>query len=142
MISAFFSSSSAAQDFARSGSLFCVSQLSITSSRPSTPPSSFSWSTRMFAAASAGPSNGAMFPLPSNAQPITIGPAGSMPAASPVVAAASVVPAASPSPSSPPQAASASTSTARAATTLSRFTFMSLLLRISGCRTPRTPPLP
>ena len=38
-----------------------------------TPPLALIWPTRTFAAASAGPSNGAMFPLLSNAQPITIG---------------------------------------------------------------------
>ena len=38
-----------------------------------TPPLALIRLTRTFAAASAGPSNGAMFPLLSNAQPITIG---------------------------------------------------------------------
>ena len=40
---------------------------------PSTPPFPFQYPIRIFAAASAGPSNGAIAPLPSNAQPITIG---------------------------------------------------------------------
>src|SRR5256714_12186165 len=40
---------------------------------PLTPPLALIWLTRSFAAASAGPSNGAIAPLPSNAPPITIG---------------------------------------------------------------------
>src|SRR6185312_11791634 len=63
----------AAHDFAFAGLLFCVSQVRITSLRPSTPPFALSWLTRTLAAASAGLSNGAMLPLLSNAQPITIG---------------------------------------------------------------------
>ena len=63
----------AAHDFAFAGLLLFVSQVSIRSGRPMTPPFALIWLTRIFAAASAGPSNGAMFPLLSNAQPITIG---------------------------------------------------------------------
>src|SRR5688572_24440052 len=65
----------AAQDFAFAGLLLFVSHVSILSGRPTTPPLALIWATRIFAAASAGPSNGAMFPLLSNAQPITIGAA-------------------------------------------------------------------
>src|SRR5919106_3291176 len=68
------SSSVVAQTLARDGSLFCVSHVSICSSRPSTPPCWLIWSTRILAAASAGPSNGAICPDASCAQPIVIGP--------------------------------------------------------------------
>jgi hypothetical protein len=61
-----------AQDFARAGLLFCVSQVSILNGRPPTPPLALSLRMWIFAAASAGPSNGAISPLLSNAQPITI----------------------------------------------------------------------
>ena len=70
-----FPSSCAAQDFAFAGLLLFVSQVSILSGRPRTPPRALTLETRIFAAARAGPSNGAMFPLLSNAQPITIGAA-------------------------------------------------------------------
>ena len=65
----------AAHDFALAGLLLFVSQVSILSGRPLTPPLALIWPMRIFAAASAGLSNGAMFPLLSNAQPITIGDA-------------------------------------------------------------------
>ena len=68
-----FPSRLAAHDFALAALLLFVSQVSILSGRPLTPPFAFTWLTRILAAASAGLSNGAMFPLLSNAQPITIG---------------------------------------------------------------------
>ena len=55
----------AAHDLAFAGLLFCVSQVRIRSFLPLTPPRALSWFTRTFAAASAGPSNGAMLPFPS-----------------------------------------------------------------------------
>ena len=64
-----------AHALAIAGLLPCVSHVMISSLRPSTPPLALTWLTRSFAAASAGPSNGAIAPLPSNAQPITIGEA-------------------------------------------------------------------
>src|SRR6478736_5188815 len=68
-------SSLSAQAFATAGLLPCVSQVLICSWRPSTPPFAFQYATRSFAAARAGPSNGAIAPLLSNAQPIVIGDA-------------------------------------------------------------------
>ena len=62
-----------AHALAIAGLLPCVSHVTICSLRPSTPPLALTWLTCSFAAASAGPSNGAMAPLPSNAQPIVIG---------------------------------------------------------------------
>src|SRR5438874_5870310 len=62
-----------AHAFAIVGLLPCVLQVLITSGRPFTPPLASSCATRIFAAASAGPSNGAMAPFASNAQPMTIG---------------------------------------------------------------------
>ena len=59
-----------AHAFATAGLLPCVSQVLICSWRPPTPPFSFHCATRNCAAASAGPSNGAIAPLLSNAQPI------------------------------------------------------------------------
>src|SRR5215210_3408324 len=61
-----------AQVFARAGLLLFVSQVSIRSGRPLTPPFALIALMWMRAAASAGPSNGAMFPLLSNAHPMTI----------------------------------------------------------------------
>ena len=55
----------AAHAFAFAGLLFCVSHVMIRSLRPLTPPRALICWTRTLAAASAGPSNGAMFPLPS-----------------------------------------------------------------------------
>ena len=62
-----------AHDFARAGLLLFVSQVSIRIGLPPTPPFALIWRTWMRAAASAGPSNGAIWPLLSYAQPITIG---------------------------------------------------------------------
>ena len=73
MMSAPLPSRLAAHDFAFAGLLLFVSQVSSLSGRPVTPPLALIWLMRTFAAASAGPSNGAMLPLLSNAQPITIG---------------------------------------------------------------------
>src|SRR4051812_34222866 len=53
--------------------LFWVLQVLIWSFRPLTPPFLLIWAIRIFAAASAGVSNGFILPAPSNAQPITIG---------------------------------------------------------------------
>src|SRR5262245_23653384 len=72
MMSAPAPSRLAAHDFARAGLLLFVSQVRISSCAPPTPPALLIWATRMFAAASAGPSNGAMLPLLSNAQPMVI----------------------------------------------------------------------
>jgi hypothetical protein len=73
MTSAPLPSRLAAHDFALAGLLLFVSQVSILSGRPATPPLALIWPMRTFAAARAGPSKGAMLPLLSNAQPITIG---------------------------------------------------------------------
>src|SRR5438270_281064 len=62
-----------AHAFAIVGLLPCVLHVLITSGRPFTPPFASSCATRIFAAASAGPSKGAMAPFASNAQPMTIG---------------------------------------------------------------------
>src|SRR5215212_7308478 len=78
-------SSLAAHAFAIAALFPCVSHVLSWSLRPVTPPFAFNWLTRSFAAASAGLSNGAIAPLLSNAQPITIGVA-----AGPVVRAAAV----------------------------------------------------
>src|SRR3954470_5703105 len=75
MMSAPWPSSFAAHDLATVGLLPCVSQVLISSFRPLTPPFAFTVLTRSCAAASAGPSNGAIAPLLSNAQPIVIGAA-------------------------------------------------------------------
>ena len=69
-------SSFAAHARAIAGLLPCVLHVAIRSRLPLTPPRAFTCLTRIWAAASAGPSNGAIAPLPSNAQPITIVPAG------------------------------------------------------------------
>ena len=55
----------------------CVLHVTICSGRPPTPPFAFTCATRSFAAASAGPSNGAIGPdfEPSYAQPMMIGDA-------------------------------------------------------------------
>ena len=63
-----------AHAFAFAGLLLFVWQVLIWSFRPSTPPFALIDLTWIWAAASAGPSNGAMLPLLSYAQPITIGP--------------------------------------------------------------------
>ena len=65
MMSAPLSIRLAAHDFAFAGLLFWVSQVRIRSLRPLTPPAALIFFTWTFAAARAGPSNGAMFPLPS-----------------------------------------------------------------------------
>src|SRR3954454_1831373 len=91
MTSAPCPSSLAAQAFAIDALLPCVSHVFSCSWRPVTPPLAFSWLTRSFAAASAGLSNGAIAPLLSNAQPITIGDA-----AGAVVLAAAVAASATP----------------------------------------------
>ncbi len=71
--STFCPSSFAAHDLAIAGLLPCVSHVTILSGRPLTPLLLLICLTRICAAASAGPSNGAMAPFESNAQPITIG---------------------------------------------------------------------
>ena len=64
----------AAQALAFAGSLFWVSQVLIWSCRPpKAPPLALICATRIFAAARAGSSKGAIWPFWSNAQPITIG---------------------------------------------------------------------
>src|SRR3954447_12169503 len=68
-------SSLSAHAFATDALLPCVSQVLIWIWRPPTPPFAFHCFTRSCAAASAGPSNGAIAPLLSNAQPIVIGDA-------------------------------------------------------------------
>jgi hypothetical protein len=72
-ICAFCPSSCRAHDLARGALLPCVSQVTIFSGRPLTPPFALICFTRICAAASAGPSNGAIDPLVSNAQPMVIG---------------------------------------------------------------------
>ena len=62
-----------AHDFAFDALLFCVSQVLITNLWPAAPPLAFSCLIRIFAAASAGSSNGDICPDLSNAQPITTG---------------------------------------------------------------------
>src|SRR5947209_5273023 len=84
------SSSRCAQDFAMSGLFPCVSQVLSSSFRFSTPPFAFHCPTRIFAAASAGLSNGAIVPVLSNAHPMTIGPFA--PALPLLVVAATAVP--------------------------------------------------
>ena len=66
-------SSLSAHAFAIAGLLPCVSHVRIWSWRPPTPPFALTSLTRSCAAASAGLSNGAIAPLLSNAQPMTIG---------------------------------------------------------------------
>src|SRR4051794_38019732 len=68
-------SSFTAQAFAIAALLPCVSHVLICSFRPLMPPFALRALTRNCAAARAGLSNGAIAPLPSYAQPITIGPA-------------------------------------------------------------------
>src|SRR5215211_2822328 len=63
----------AAHDLAFAGLLPFVSHVLIRTGRPFTPPFALIWPIRTLAAASAGPSNGAIAPVLSNAQPITIG---------------------------------------------------------------------
>src|SRR5215212_1462996 len=91
MTSAPWPSSLAAHAFAIAALFPCVSHVLSWSLRPVTPPRAFNWLTRSFAAASAGLSNGAIAPLLSNAQPITIGDA-----AGAVVLAAAVAASATP----------------------------------------------
>src|SRR4051794_11314125 len=62
-----------AQVLARAGVFPCVSQVMIFRGRPVTPPLALICATRILAAASAGVSNGFMFPVLSKAQPIVIG---------------------------------------------------------------------
>src|SRR4029078_6660605 len=70
------------------GVLPCVLQVLITRRRPPpTPPFASICLTRMFGAASAGLSNGAMLPLESKAHPITIGFFASVAALPPVAPA-------------------------------------------------------
>src|SRR5687767_10585090 len=83
-------SSFAAQARAIAGLLPCVLHVAIRSFRPLTPPRAFSCLTRICAAASAGPSNGAIAPLPSYAQPITIGLLGAAGADAAVIATTAV----------------------------------------------------
>ncbi len=71
--STFWPRSFAAHDFAIAGLLPWVSHVTILSWRPLTPPFAFHCLTRIWAAASAGPSNGAIAPFESKAHPITIG---------------------------------------------------------------------
>jgi hypothetical protein len=75
-----------AQAFETAGLSPCVSQVLITSGCPFTPPFALICLTRICAAASAGPSNGAIGPVESCAQPMTIG----VPAAAESVCAAAV----------------------------------------------------
>src|SRR6266487_6197401 len=70
---AFWPSRRRAHALAVAGAFSWVSHVRIWSFRPLTPPFAFTWATRSWAAASAGPSNGAIAPLPSNAQPMMIG---------------------------------------------------------------------
>ena len=83
-------SSFAAQARAIAGLLPCVSHVAIRSRRPLTPPFALTCLTRICAAASAGPSNGAMAPFPSNAQPITIDCSAAAGADAAVIAATAV----------------------------------------------------
>src|SRR5579884_331416 len=62
-----------AQAFATGALLPCVSHVLISSGWPRTPPRASICLTRICAAASAGPSNGAIGPVESCAQPMTIG---------------------------------------------------------------------
>ena len=73
MTSAPCESSFAAQARAIAGLLPCVLHVAMRSFRPLAPPRAFTCFTRIWAAARAGPSNGAMAPFPSYAHPITIG---------------------------------------------------------------------
>src|SRR5882757_8265184 len=73
MMSTLWPTSFAPHDFATSALLPCVSQVTILSGRPLTPPFALIFATSTLAAASAGWSNGAMLPVLSSAQPITIG---------------------------------------------------------------------
>ncbi len=73
MMSTSWPTSFAPHALATSGLLPCVSQVTIWSGRPLTPPSALIFATSTLAAASAGWSNGAMLPVLSSAQPITIG---------------------------------------------------------------------
>ena len=79
------------------GLLPCVLQVLITRCRPpTTPPFALICLTRIFAAASAGLSNGAMLPLESKAHPITIGFFASVAALPPVAPATAATPIAAP----------------------------------------------
>src|ERR1700693_4319636 len=82
-----------AHDFAVAGSLFCVSHVLIWNF---VPPFALVWPMRIFAAASAGLSKGAIYPLLSYAQPMMIGFFAAAPAAFPPAAPAiaAIVPAA------------------------------------------------
>ena len=73
MMSAPWPISFAAHAFAIAGLLPWVSQVTIFSCRPLTPPLPFHCFTRTCAAARAGLSNGDIAPFESKAQPITIG---------------------------------------------------------------------
>src|SRR6187397_409505 len=90
MMSTPWPSSFAAQADAIAGLLPCVSQVTIFSGRPLTPPRALTCPTRTFAAASAGLSNGAMAPFESNAQPITIGLAAAVAVAATTTATAAI----------------------------------------------------
>src|SRR2546423_7046986 len=83
-----------AHDLALAGLLFCVSQVLITKCRLRTPPLALICLTRIFAAASAGSSNGAIWPFESKAQPITIGFVASVAARPPVAPAMAAIAAA------------------------------------------------
>src|SRR5438045_2229292 len=69
------------------GLLFCVSHVLIARCRLPTPPFALICLTRIRAAASAGSSNGAIWPFESKAHPITIGPFASVAARPPVAPA-------------------------------------------------------
>src|SRR5262249_13490147 len=89
-----------AQDFAMSGVLPCVSQVRSSIFRLSTPPWLFQYAIRIFAAASAGLSNGAICPVLSCAQPMMIGGFAPAPPASPLAATAVPIAASAATPTS------------------------------------------
>ena len=72
-ITAPFDTTLLTQDFETSGFEFCVSQATILSFAPFTPPAALILAASSFAAVYAGLSNGAIWPLRSAAKPITIG---------------------------------------------------------------------
>src|SRR6476659_7208949 len=72
-ITAPFDTTLLTQDLETSGFEFCVSQATILSFAPFTPPAALILATSSFAAVSAGLSNGAIWPLRSAAKPMTIG---------------------------------------------------------------------
>ena len=72
-ITAPFDTTLLTQDLETSGFEFCVSQATILSFAPFTPPAALILAASSFAAVSAGLSNGAIWPLRSAAKPMTIG---------------------------------------------------------------------